>query len=78
MGGEIPTSAYLGWAVPSAVQTTLLTRFARSGTEDSGRDARGFVFLIPTDLDLASMSSMLVAARGAPMARDGFDDFKDF
>jgi hypothetical protein len=34
-------------------------------------------FLIPSDLNLASTTSTLVAARRAPMAHDIFDDFKN-
>jgi hypothetical protein len=37
---------------------------------------RGIVLLIPTDLNLASASSTLIAAGRAPVAHDVFDDFK--
>jgi hypothetical protein len=67
---------YLDWAVPSAARAKLLARFAHSQSEHSCPDALGLVFLVPADLNLASTSSTLVAARPAPMAHDVFDDFK--
>ena len=44
--------------------------------EPSGRDTRGFVFLVLTHLSLASWFSTLVVARRAPMTHDVFDYFK--